>query len=193
MVELDSSVIQACQRGECDQFALIYDAYIKKIYDFIYYKTLHKETAEDLTSITFMKVLDRIQSFDASRGTFNAWIYRIARNTVIDHYRTTKDVTDTDDVWGLSSRDDIERDAELRESLESVERYLAELKPQHREIIIMRVWDQLTYEEIAEITGLTEANCKMTFSRAIRRLRDELGMGAMSTIALIATSIWQNL
>jgi len=189
---VDTAVIKECQHGRIERFTKVYDAYIKKIYNFIYHKTMHRETAEDLTSTVFMKALENIQSFDESKGSFNAWLYRIARNTVIDHYRTSKDVMDIADAWGLSSKEDILRNAESNEQLERVRGYLETLKPQHREIIIMRVWDQLSYKEIADITGLTEANCKMTFSRAIRRLRDELGMGLLSIFALIATTVWQH-
>ncbi len=192
MEYVDTAVIKECQHGRIERFTKVYDAYIKKIYNFIYHKTMHRETAEDLTSTVFMKALENIQSFDESKGSFNAWLYRIARNTVIDHYRTSKDVMDIADAWGLSSKEDILRNAESNEQLERVRGYLETLKPQHREIIIMRVWDQLSYKEIADITGLTEANCKMTFSRAIRRLRDELGMGLLSIFALIATTVWQH-
>jgi len=192
MEYVDTAVIKECQHGRIEQFTKVYDAYIKKIYNFIYHKTMHRETAEDLTSTVFMKALENIQSFDESKGSFNAWLYRIARNTVIDHYRTSKDVMDIADAWGLSSKEDILRSVESNEQLERVRGYLETLKPQHREIIIMRVWDQLSYKEIADITGLTEANCKMTFSRAIRRLRDELGMGLLSIFALIATTVWQH-
>jgi len=192
MEYVDTAVIKECQHGRIERFTKVYDAYIKKIYNFIYHKTMHRETAEDLTSTVFMKALENIQSFDESKGSFNAWLYRIARNTVIDHYRTSKDVMDIADAWGLSSKEDILRSVESNEQLERVRGYLETLKPQHREIIIMRVWDQLSYKEIADITGLTEANCKMTFSRAIRRLRDELGMGLLSIFALIATTVWQH-
>lgn len=192
MEYVDTAVIKECQHGRIERFTKVYDAYIKKIYNFIYHKTMHRETAEDLTSTVFMKALENIQSFDESKGSFNAWLYRIARNTVIDHYRTSKDVMDIADAWGLSTKEDILRSVESNEQLERVRGYLETLKPQHREIIIMRVWDQLSYKEIADITGLTEANCKMTFSRAIRRLRDELGMGLLSIFALIATTVWQH-
>ena len=83
------AIVQSCQKGSVEDFGRLYDLYIKKIYNFIYYKTHHQETAEDLVSIVFTKALKKINTFDNS-GTFSAWLYRIARNTVIDHYRTKK-------------------------------------------------------------------------------------------------------
>src|SRR6056297_2278284 len=90
MKQRESQAINNCQQGQLDSFNWLYERYIKKIYNFIYYKTMHQETAEDLTSQTFIKALNKINSFDSEQGTFQAWLYKIARNTVIDHYRTQK-------------------------------------------------------------------------------------------------------
>ena len=87
MLEREGEILREYQAGNLEHFGEIYDVYIKKIYNFIYYKTHHKETAEDLTSETFRKALSNIKSFDTHRA-FSSWLYRIAQNTVIDHYRT---------------------------------------------------------------------------------------------------------
>ena len=97
-------------------------------------------------------------------GTFSAWIFRIARNNTIDYYRRKKTEIDIDRVWNLSSRDNIEQDLDIKEKLKEVAQYLDKVKPEHREIIIMRVWDGLSYKEISQITGKSEANCRMIFS-----------------------------
>ena len=87
-----------------DDFGKLYDQHVKKIYEFIYFKTHHKETAEDLTSVTFMKALSNIESFDEKKASFKTWLYRIARNTVIDHYRMKRETADLEDAWDLRSR-----------------------------------------------------------------------------------------
>jgi RNA polymerase sigma-70 factor, ECF subfamily len=186
----EEAIIMECRRGDLQRFAALYDAYVEKIGAFIYYRTLHRETAEDLTSDVFLKAFEKIGTFSPDKGSFSSWIYRIARNAVIDHYRTTKNETDVDSVPGLSSRTDIERDASVRESFAKIEAHLANVKPQQREILVMRLWDGLSHAEIAEITGLTEDNCKMIFSRAIRRLRDDLGPMAVLLLILTATVLW---
>lgn len=65
------SAINACQKGQLEQFAVIYDSYVKKIYDFLFYRLRHKETAEDLTSAVFMKALEKIQSYNQQKSAFN--------------------------------------------------------------------------------------------------------------------------
>jgi RNA polymerase sigma-70 factor (ECF subfamily) len=169
------AAIEACQAGMLGRFDDLYQLYAEKIYRFVYFKTFHRETAEDVTSDVFMKVLERIRQFDASRGTFSAWIYRIARNTVIDHYRTSHPAEDIEDGWMVSSSMSIERDAEARAVLEKVQDALRLLKPEQREVVIMRVWEGLSHKEIADILGMTESNVKQIFSRTIRKLREDFG------------------
>jgi len=170
----EREIILKCQKGDLENFSVLYDHYVKKIYDFIYYRTHHKETAEDLTSRAFMKALEKIGSFDNGRGYFSAWLYRIARNSVIDHYRTKKIDIDIADIWDLSSNEEIERDIDTAEKLKSVEKYIKNLKINQREIILMRVWQEMSYKEIAEVLGKSEASCKMVFMRSMAKLKKEM-------------------
>lgn len=170
----DASLVTRCQQGKSADFAKLYDKYIEKIYRFIYWRVQHKETAEDLTSQVFMKALNQIDSYDETKSTFATWIYRIARNTVIDHYRTMKQSVDIDDYWSLSDTVDIARDAEVRDKLQEVDQYLSHLSADQREIVLLRVWHGFSYKEIAELIGKTEASCKMVFSRVMTKLRVEI-------------------
>jgi RNA polymerase sigma-70 factor, ECF subfamily len=170
-MQLDEvQIIKECQAGNIERFGVIYDAYIRKIYNFIYYKTHHKETAEDLTSETFRKAMMSLQSFDTER-TFSSWLYKIAQNTVIDHYRTFRPNANVDDIWDLADDRDIERDADVKIKLERVEEYLKTIPSAKRDIIIMRVWQGMSYKEIAEVVGKSEDSCKMMFSRTMTELR----------------------
>jgi RNA polymerase sigma-70 factor (ECF subfamily) len=188
-MEDDTSLVKAAQDGDSKAFGILYDRYIEKIYRFIYYKTFVKETAEDLTSDVFHKAFQKISSFDAEKGTFSAWIYRIARNAVIDHYRTAKKTIDIEDVFDLAeeNRNEEEHDALL--TLTRVKEYLNTLTPKQRELITLRIWEERPYKEIAEILGGSEDSVKMAFSRAIRDLREKCGPFALlMLVALLAES-----
>ena len=168
----EKSIIEACQKGDREQFALLYDHYVKRIYRFIYFKVLQKETAEDLTSKAFLKALQGIHTFDPERN-FSAWIYSIARNTVIDHFRKERSSIPIEDVWDLAgdTHAKIETDAENRRKFREVEKHLKALTPEQREIVILRIWEDMSYREIATAIGKSEDNCKVIFSRAIAKLR----------------------
>lgn len=159
---------------EQKQFGALYDKHIRKIYDFIYFKTYHKETAEDLASQTFLKAAENYEKFDSHKGTFSAWLYKIARNTVIDYYRTHKVEANIEDIFDLSQEDDVLGDFDRKENLQKVKAHLSKLSPEQREIIIMRVWQEMSYEEIAEVLGKSQESCRMMFSRTLVRLKQEI-------------------
>ena len=175
----EQEIIAACHRGHSARFAELYDAYIEKIYRFIYFRTNHRQTAEDLTSATFIKAFEHIKKF--STGSFSSWLYRIARNTVIDHYRTAKKVSPYDDLHDAVSTDAPDVDADRTLLLKQAQQILGALAQDHRDIVMMRLWDDLPYARIAELTGKSEGNCKMIVSRSLHKIR--------KAFPLIATAI----
>lgn len=187
MNEAEIDIIKACQSGDLSQFSQLYDTYARKIYDFIYFRVQHRQSVEDLCSQTFFKALENIGKYRDNSGNFSAWLYKIARNVVIDYYRTKKNEADVADYFGLNDGSDLERDFDTREKLKSVEKYLQGLNPELREILIMRVWQDLSYKEIAAILNKSEASCKMKFSRAINKLRQEIPLSIL--ISLLFTKL----
>ena len=163
--------ILACQDGNTEAFGLIYDHHVRTIYNFIYYKVFDKETAEDLTSQTFFKALRNVSSIDPERPVIS-WLYKIAHNSVLDHYRSSRPKEDIDDHWDLADEDvDVVGKLDTHVDMKRIEKYLKQLSSLEREIIFMRVWEELPYQAIAEIVGKSEANCKMIYSRSIKKLK----------------------
>ena len=184
-MSLDFSIIQLVQSGDKKAFGELYEHYIKKIYDFIYYKTHHQQTAEDLTSLVFVKALEKINNFKIDEAaSFQAWLYQIARNTVIDHYRTDKKQINIEDVWDLAQDENFELDLDTKMQLEEIKKHLGNLKSKQRDIVIMRVWQEMSYKEIAQIMGESEANCKMIFSRALAKLKEEMPLAVLLSFLL---------
>jgi len=167
----EQNLIKECAEGNLQNFGGLYDFYADKIYRFIYFRVRHKETVEDLTSQTFFKALENIKTFDSAKGQFSSWLYRIAKNTVIDHYRSQKRHLDIDNFWDLSTEENLEYDVQVKEKIRKVKEHLKNLDREQREIIMMKIWDGLTHREISEILGKSEPSVKMNFSRALGKLR----------------------
>lgn len=170
----EAQIIAQLKKGESAAFGQLYDAYLRQIYNFVYFRTHHRETAEDLTSLVFTKALENFSSFDSSKGKLSTWLYQIARNTIIDHYRTFKDTADIENAFDIPSSSNVERDVDAMANIEKVKKYLAVLPKLQRDIVIMRVWDGLSHKEIAEILNISEANSKMTYSRVVAKMNKEV-------------------
>ena len=174
-MEDDSLFVNRCQVGETEAFGILYDRYLDKIYRFIYYKTFNQETAEDITSSVFHKALEKINSYNESKGSFSSWLYQIARNSVIDHYRTSKNDLSLEDVFEQGVDERTPETIDAISALKTVQTYLETLDARQREIITLRIWEDKSYKEIAEIIGGSEGSVKMAFSRGIRELREKCG------------------
>lgn len=184
--KLESAII-SCQKGQLEQFAVLYDAYVKKIYDFLYFRLRHKETAEDLTSAVFMKALEKIQSYNQEKSAFNTWLYTIARNTLFDHFRSHKDQSPIDEALEHSSNQNIVKEVGLKMEVEKVQQLLNKLDSEQRDLVIMRVWDGLSFKEIAEILGKSEAASKMQFGRTLKLLQAQAPLALLCLLMLKPT------
>ena len=171
----EGQIILDCQQGQLDQFTLIYDKYFKKIYSFIYYRTCYQDYAEDICSQTFMKALENISKYNPEKGPFVAWLYCIARNLIIDHFRSNvgKDA-DIESFWDIKSNDNVEMSVKNNLKIQEVKRYLDKLKPEQKEIILMRIWDEMSFKEIAAMTNKSEENCKVIFCRGMKVIRNNV-------------------
>lgn len=164
----------------------MYDIYAIRIFRFVYLKTSSKETAEDLTSEAFLKCWKYIRDEDKenSNGGFlksdkaGPFIYRIARNLVIDFYRKKRFITieiDQEVKNRISDKkQDVFRIISLKEDIEEIRKALRQINSDYREVVILRHVEGLNVEEIAEITEKSEGSVRVLLHRAMKAL-----MGAM--------------
>jgi RNA polymerase sigma factor (sigma-70 family) len=148
-----------------------YDEHVWHVYGFFAYRVGTRADAEDLTQRTFERALRAADRYDPARAAPATWLLAIARNLLIDHYRSSRqDAVDADaipDDWlGTTGgpENDLGLDPELAEAL-------GRLGQREREIIALRFGGDLIGPEIAELTGLTLANVQQILSRSLRNLR----------------------
>jgi RNA polymerase sigma-70 factor, ECF subfamily len=161
-------------------FEEFYDKNIDDIYRFIYFKIGKKEEAADLSSLVFLKTWEYLQKEEISKkGSLRALVYKIARNVIIDHYRKGRpdsiSLDDENNRIDLPGEIDIEAEISVKTEHESLMIRIMELKNEYREILIMRFVNELSLEEIADITGKKKINVRVTLHRAIKTLKELLG------------------
>ena len=159
-------------------FAELYEEYMPKVYRHIYYKVNNTHVAEDLTSTVFEKALTNFGRFASDKASFSTWIFSIARNVVIDHYRvqgrrqavSLDEATEATQIASgdLSPEEEVMR-SEERQRLQVC---LAKLSREEQEIISLKFGAELNNRQIAKTLGLSESNVGTRLYRAVRKLRD---------------------
>lgn len=159
--------------GDSDAFAFFYDKYVTRIYRFVMIKVSNKQIAEDLTQDIFLKTWQYIVDKRHIKS-FQAFIFRIARNAVIDHYRKNNlrqvalenvaEIEDSADHLDIKLDKDIDKDDLLRR--------LRQLKPEYQEVLLLRYLEDLSIDEIADVLQKDKNNVRVLLHRALHKLKD---------------------
>ena len=162
----------AASRSDPVAFGQLYDFYAPRILGFIYRRVRDYSVAEDLTSVTFERAFENVRRASFRNQSFGGWLYRVASNAVIDHYRRDRrhmslvsllDRGDFDDLCVDILASALDRD-EIRRGLYAVHEM-------HRDVLILRYFDDLDADEICAILGCSKETLSGKLQRALRALR----------------------
>ncbi len=162
-----------------EAFVRTYDLYFDQIYRFVYFKVSSKEEAEDLTSVVFLKTWGHVQNKSIKdHKTLKALLYKVARNSVIDHYRKKSSQIEkvsldssTSEIELPDNSQDIHKNIEIADDYSQIKDKLLELKEEYRELIVMRYVNELSIKEIALSLNKSRGNVRVTLYRALKALR----------------------
>lgn len=171
--EEDAALAVRASRGDVAAFGLLYDKHVDAVYRYVYYRVRDDAEAEDLTSDVFMKALRAIPKYEP-RQAFLAWLYRIARNTVIDKVRRGgRQVSYEDALAHPDAHQVVEPDTELLALSDkmTLRNALAQLTPLQQEVIVLRFLEGFSTLEIAKLIGKREGTVRGIQFRAIGALR----------------------
>jgi RNA polymerase sigma-70 factor (ECF subfamily) len=162
--------------AQADPAALadLYDQYANRIYSYVYHRVGNADLAEDLTGQVFMRMLEAIRTGRGWQTSFSGWLYRIAHNLVIDHYRrghraTFVDIEDTTTLKATTG--DPLRAVEARLNNERVRAALSQLTEEQAQVIVLRFLEEQSIAEVAAAMDKTEGAIKALQYRAILALR----------------------
>lgn len=164
--------MDAVKAGALEKTSELFERYHKRIYNYLARMCSDRELAEDLTQNVFLRLL-RYRHTYRSDMRFQSWIYQVARNVFTDHYRAQK--LRKSDVFEVEKMESIveNTEAELLEEREAIlHKSMAMLKEEDRELLVLTKFQQMKYEEVAEVLDLSVANVKVKVHRAIQKLRE---------------------
>ena len=150
----------------------IYTDYYGKVMGYISARIRSRADAEDLCTDVFMKIQQKLDSYDESKAAVGTWVFTITRNTLIDHFRRNRPSEELDE----NLKDDSEVDEGLlnQETLSELASALTRMPEQMRDIIVLRYYDGKPLTEIAEIMGLSYGAVKLRHQNALILLRERL-------------------
>jgi RNA polymerase sigma-70 factor (ECF subfamily) len=168
-------LIISAQGGCADAAGSLYECFHERIYRYLYYRTSDPQTAEDLTAEVFLKMVQALPGYRALNASFQAWLFQIARNLVIDHYRRTNNHQPADLHEQLAASDE-DLDQVVENSLSSVtlSHALTLLNDEQRDVILLRFIDGMPIAEVAQALHKSENAIKGLQHRALITLREIL-------------------
>ncbi|MBN1119762.1 MAG: sigma-70 family RNA polymerase sigma factor [Anaerolineae bacterium] len=177
LADLDDSALVNLARSDQDAFGELYARYVKRIYNYVYYRTGNHHDAEDLTARVFHRALQHIGKYEDRGLPFSAWLYRIAHNLVVNWHRDRKrrKVVPLDDLIVFAVRGDApEKSAERREEEEHLLLAIHNLPEDRQQLLLLKFVERLSNAEIGQIMGRTEGAIKSLYHRTLIALRSEI-------------------
>lgn len=165
-------LVKRAKQGHEEALTSIYNLYFEKIYRFIYYRVGHKEVAEDLAEEVFLKAFSKISGITED-GAFEGWLYQIARNKVIDHYRDKKQTVALESIENtLEYESNVVDVLELKEQQKVFLKLIKELGADQQTVIKLKFLENLDNEQIGHMLGKSEGAIRVIQHRAITRLQE---------------------
>ncbi|MFY7757660.1 MULTISPECIES: RNA polymerase sigma factor [Flavobacterium] len=171
--------IEKAKKGDQVAFTYLLDHYWNEVYGFMLKRTENETDAEDITIETFSKAFDKIATYNPEYQ-FNTWLIAIAKNVHIDLLRKRKsslfvEISDEDDQQAYNIADtspSAEDELITEQNLSRLLQYIKELKPHYQEIIQLRYFQELSYQEISEHLNEPLSNVKIKLLRAKKLLAE---------------------
>ena len=172
------AVIEACKQGDRDAFRRLFERHKDRVYSVaLYFFGGDEATAADVTQQVFLKLFTRISQFQGE-AEFTTWLYRLTTNACVDEQRKRRRVQQFGEDFELSEpreKRTQEESVAKAEVKRSVERAVATLKPKLRVVMLLKYFEEMSYEEIARALGLSKGTVASRLNRGHKILARKLG------------------
>ncbi|OQY23317.1 MAG: hypothetical protein B6I35_04035 [Anaerolineaceae bacterium 4572_32.2] len=178
--ESDTKLIARAKKDP-EAFGLLYERYVDRIYNYIYYRTSNHHDAEDLTARTFYRALKKMHHYVDRGAPFSAYLYRIAHNLVANWYRDNSRrqfISFDETVLAVLRREGpsiiAEKRAQKKDDRDMLLQTVRQLPSDRQQLLILKFVEQMTNAEIGQVMGRTEGAIKSLYHRTLVALREEM-------------------
>lgn len=173
----DTAILKQAAGGDDYAFGMLYERYVTRIYNYVYYRTGNQFDAEDLTARVFLRAMKHIQNYQDRGIPFSAWLYRIAHNLVANWHRdnSRRQEIALEDTYVLPhGREHPETSLLRNEEQDALLAIIRQLPPERQQLLILKFVEHLSNAEIGQIMGRTEGAIKSLYHRTLLSLRDNM-------------------
>ncbi len=170
-MENEAQLVQRA-KAEPQAFAALYDHYVERIYAYAQRETRDTAVAQDIVSATFEKALKNLPRYEWRGTSFGAWLYKIARSEIAQHYR--KQNRQLPLVGRFLSPQQVEATVQRWQQYDEIQIALGQLPIRDQEILRLSYYEELTHKEIGEVLNCSSRNVAVRLHRALKRLRKQM-------------------
>jgi RNA polymerase sigma-70 factor, ECF subfamily len=173
----ENDAVARAAQGDTEAFSQLYERYVTRIYNYIYYRTGNPHEAEDLTSRVFHRALHHISHYDNRGVPFSAWLYRISHNLVANWHRDNsrrKEVPLEDYTQQPFRSQAPEASIVAHQEMEGLLKAIRRLPPDRQQLLILKFVEGMSNAEVATIMMRSEGAIKSLYHRTLISLRDEM-------------------
>jgi RNA polymerase sigma-70 factor (ECF subfamily) len=175
----DEATLTSAAQSDIEAFGVLYERYVGRIYNYIYYRTGNTADAEDLTARVFYRAMRHIGNYHDRGLPLSAWLYRIAHNVLANWHRDNsrcKEIPLDETVGGKADALHPEVELVQTEETEQLLGIIRCLPPDRQQLLILKFVEHYSNTEIGQIMGRTEGAIKSLYHRTLLSLRDEYGV-----------------
>lgn len=176
----EEEMLGRAARGDREAFGALYERYVERIFNYVYYRTGNLHDAEDLSARVFQRAMNHIHNYTDRGVPFSAWLYRIAHNLVANWHRdrSRKQEIALSELAVVPSSEDRPETVLVRsQDQDSLMRLIRQLPAERQALLILKFVENLSNAEIGQIMGRSEGAIKSLYHRTLLALRDELDEG----------------
>jgi len=174
----EKEILEQASQGSEEAFGLLYETYVDRIFNYIYYRTGNVHDAEDLTARVFQRAMKHIPNYQDRGVPFSAWLYRIAHNLVANWHRDRnrkKEISITEKMVLPTKHEHPETTLMRTEKQDALLRIIRTLPPDRQQLLILKFVEGYSNQEIGEVMNRSEGAIKSLYHRTLLALRDQVG------------------
>jgi RNA polymerase sigma-70 factor (ECF subfamily) len=172
----DRALIQRSIHGDSEAFETLYLRHLERIYRYIYFRIGDEAQAEDMTEEVLVRAWESLPKYQIGESRFTSWLYTIAHNLLVDHYRRRNPIQiSPDDLAHYADPGELpERIVGRKQECEILTQSIMQLEDLEQQVLLLRFVEGLSHREIASIIGINQTTSRVIQHRALKALRVHL-------------------